>query len=51
MTIVLKTGPDRPVGPVQPRTGGVTGSSCSTDRLCCRTGENRPEPAKPGKNR
>ena len=44
-----RTGP--PVGPVQLGTGGVTGSSCSTDRLCCWTGENRPKPAKPGKNR
>ncbi|MCI50245.1 hypothetical protein A2U01_0071489 [Trifolium medium] len=31
---VLKTGPDRPVGPVEPRTGWVSGLVQMLDRPC-----------------
>lgn len=39
--IVLKTGSDLPVRPVEPWTGGVSSSIYLLDRLCSRTGENR----------
>jgi hypothetical protein len=44
---VLKTGPNRPVGPVRPRTGGVTGLVRMLDRPCSYTGGNRSKPEKP----
>ena len=40
-TIVLKPGSDRPVGPVQPWTGGLAGSSSKLDQICNQTDMNR----------
>jgi len=34
LIIVLKTGPDRPVEPVEPETGRVTGPIWLSDRPC-----------------
>jgi len=42
-TIVLKTGPDRPVQSVRPWTGGVTGSVLIMDRIFYQIGANRRE--------
>jgi len=39
--IVLKTGPDWPVEPVEPKIGVVIGSSRQMEQPCYQTGENR----------
>jgi hypothetical protein len=49
--IVLKLGPDRPVRPVEPWTGDMTGSVSLLDRTCSWTGQNRYDSQKTGKNR
>ncbi|MED6216773.1 hypothetical protein PIB30_011102 [Stylosanthes scabra] len=43
--IVVRTGPNRPVGPVQPGTGPLNGSSHLKDRRCIQTGKDRSKPA------
>jgi len=47
-TIVLKTGSDRPVEPVRPWTGGYSGPSPISDRICNWTGANRLNSLKTG---
>ncbi|MED6106451.1 hypothetical protein PIB30_005086 [Stylosanthes scabra] len=42
--IVVRTGPNRPVGPVQPRIGPI-GSSKAKNWKCIQTGENRIKPS------
>lgn len=45
--IVLKPDSDRPIGPVEPGTGGMTGLSGKLDQPCYQTGVNRRESEKP----
>ena len=44
LTNVLKTGPDRPVQPVQPSTGHISGPVLSIKPLNYWTGYEPPEP-------
>ena len=46
-----KTGPDRPVGPVQPGTGPQAGLVSTTKPVVVKTGQKSGKPVKTGKNR